>query len=136
MSFHDFDFRKLISLNVSNSATWFDIDKGKELTLKIVVVDLNNASKLIANDALIDVILRYLLLFAKKKRLLHLKDEKKFEDFLNFLEEERILLQRVIEDVKDLIFRIIKKLYLTRNNINLNVDADILKFLYIFKKIQ
>lgn len=92
MSFHDFNFRKLIPLNVTNFATCFTIDEGKKLILKIVVVDFNNALKLIANDVLIDVTLRHLLSFAKKERLLHLKNEKKFKDFFNFLKEGRILL--------------------------------------------
>lgn len=133
---HDSGFRKLMPLDVSNSATWFDTGKGKELALKIVAVDPSNAPKLIADDALTDVALRHLLSFAEKERSLHPKDGKKFGDFLNFLEEGRILLQYATEDVKDSVFRMVKELYLGRNGIDLDVDTDLLRSLCIFKEIQ
>jgi len=133
---HDSGFRKLMPLDVSNSATWFDTGKGKELALKIVAVDPSNAPKLIADDALTDVALRHLLSFAEKERSLHLKDGKKFGDFLNFLGEGRILLQNATEDVKDSVFQMVKELYLARNGIDLDVDTDLLRSLSIFKEIQ
>jgi len=133
---HDSGFRKLMPLNVSNSATWLDTGKGKELALKIVAVDPSNAPKLIADDALTDVALRHLLSFAEKERSLHLKDGKKFGDFLNFLNEGQILLQNATEDVKDSVFRMVKELYLVRNDIDLDVDTDLLRSLCIFKEVQ
>ena len=133
---HNSGFRKLVSLDVSNSATWFDTGKGKELALKIVAVDPSNAPKLIADDALIDVALRHLLSFSENERSLHLKDGKKFGDFLNFLAEGRMLLQNVTEDVKDSVFQMVKELYLVRNAIDLDVDTDTLRSLCIFKEVQ
>ncbi len=133
---HDSGVRKLMPLDVSNSATWFDTGKGKELALKIVAVDPSNAPKLVADDALTDVTLRHLLSFAEKERSLRLKDGKKFGDFLNFLVEGRILLQNATEDVKDSVFRMVQELYLVRNGIDLDVDADMLRSLCIFKEVQ
>lgn len=133
---HDSGVRKLMPLDVSNSATWFDTGKGKTLALKIVAVDPSNAPKLVADDTLTDVTLRHLLSFAEKERSLHLKDGKKFGDFLNFLVEGRILLQNATEDVKDSVFRMVKELYLVRNGIDIDVDADMLRSLCIFKEIQ
>ncbi|MCJ1247903.1 hypothetical protein MMC30_005118 [Trapelia coarctata] len=128
--------RKLIPLDVSNSATWFDTGKGEEIALKIIAIDPSNAPKLIANDALSDVALRCLLSFTGTERSLHLKDGKKFGDFLNFLEEGRSLLQRASEDVKDSVFCLVKELYWVRHGFDLDIDTDILRSLCIFKEIQ
>ena len=133
---HDSGVRKLMPLDVSNSATWFDTGKGKELALKIVAVDPNNAPKLVADDTLTNVTLRHLLSLAEKERSLYLKDGKKFGDFLNFLEEGRTLLQNATEDVKDSVFQMVKELYLVRNGIDLDVDTDTLRSLCIFKEVQ
>ena len=133
---HDSDLRKLMPLDVSNFATWFDTGKGKDLALKIVAVDPSNAPKLVADDALTDVALRHLLSLAEKERSLHLRDGNKFEDFLSFLVEGRILLQNATEDVKDSVFQTVKELYLVRRSTDLDVDADILRSLCIFKEIQ
>ena len=133
---HDSGVRKLIPLDVSNSATWFDTGKGKELALKIVAVDSSNVPKLIADDALTNVTLRHLLSLAEKERSLHLKDGKKFGDFLNFLGEGRVLLQNATEDVKDSVFQKVKELYLVQNCTDLDVDTDTLRSLCIFKEVQ
>ena len=133
---HNSGVRKLMPLDVSNFATWFDTGKGKDLALNIVAVDPSNAPKLVADDALTDVTLRHLLSLAEKERSLHLKDGRKFGDFLNFLVEGRILLQNATEDVKDSVFRMVRELYLVRNDTDLDVDADMLRSLCIFKEIQ
>ena len=132
----DSGVRKLIPLDVSNSATWFETGKGKEVALKIIAVDPSKAPKLVADDALSDVALQCLLAFAEKENSLRLKDGNKLECFLKFLEEARILLQNATEDVKDSVFCMVKELYRDRNGININIDTDVLRSLCIFKEIQ
>lgn len=133
---HDSGVRKLMPLDVSNFATWFESGKGRDLALKIVAVDPSNAPNLVADDALTDVTLRHLLSLAEKERSLQLKDGRKFGDFLNFLVEGRILLRNATEDVKDSVFRMVKELYMVRNGTYLDVDTDMLRSLCIFKEIQ
>jgi sacsin len=129
-------FRKLIPLDVSNSATWFDSGNGKELAMRIAAVDPSNAPKIIADEALSDEAVRCLRLFAEKEPSLRLEDGNKLEGFLNFLKKGQILLQNAAEDVKDSVFPVVKEMYWARKGDHLNVDTGILKTLCIFKEIQ
>lgn len=132
----DSGVRKLIPRDVSNSATWFDTGKGKEIALRIIAVDPSKAPKLIADDALSDVALQRLLALAEKESSLRLKDGNKLGYFLKFLEEGRILLQNATEDVKDSVFRVVKELYRGRNSIDINIDTDVLRSLCIFNEVE
>jgi sacsin len=128
--------RRLVPVNHSCSATWFDAGKKKELALKIVALDPGNAPRMVADDVLTHLALGHVLSSAARFPSLRLKDGRKYEGFLGFLEEGRDLLKECPEDLRDSVLQLVKELHSARGRININSERSIIRSLPIFQEIQ
>jgi sacsin len=128
--------RKLVPLDTSNFVTWFPPGELNDLSLTISALDPGSALKILADDALSDEILQFLLSSADHKLSLHIRDGSKFENFVEFLTQDRSLLQKASEDVKNSVLRMLRQLPRPRNRVNQDSVRNNFKSLCLFKAIR
>ena len=128
--------RKLVPIDTSNFVTWFPAGEVRDLSLNISASDPGNTLKILADSALSDEILPFLLSSADHELSLHIRDGSKFENFLEFLAQDRKLLQTAAEDVKNSVLRMLGQLSWSRDRVNRDSVCNNFKSLCLFKAIQ
>ena len=128
--------RRLVPIDSSNFVTWFRAGEVNDLSLKISASKSGNALKILADSALNDETLSFLLSFADHELSLHIKDGCKFENFLEFLTQDRSLLQTAPEDVRHSVLRTLRQLSWSRDRVNQDPVCNNFKSLCLFKAIR
>jgi sacsin len=128
--------RKLVPLDTSNFVTWFRPGEVNDLALKISASNPKSNLKILAGDVLNEEILQFLLSSADHEPSLRIKDGTTFENFLEFLAQDRSLMRTAAEDVKDTVLRVLKQLYWSKNQTNRESVCKNFKSLCLFKAIR
>jgi sacsin len=128
--------RRLVPLDSSNFITWFDPGEMNDLSLKISTADPGRNLRILAGDVLSNKVMQYLHTSAVREPSLLLKDGKKFGNFVEFLAQERGLLQIAADDIKASVLRKLTQLYQSQSQPNPNFLCKILKSLCIFKAVE
>lgn len=133
---HGSAVRKLVPRDTSNFVTWFRAGGVNDLSLKIFASNPGNALKILADNTLSAEVVQFLISSADQEPSLHIKDGSKFENFVDFLTQDRSVLQTAAEDVKRSVLRTLGQLLWSRSRVNQNSVCTKLKSLCLFKAVQ
>jgi sacsin len=129
-------FRRLVPLDSSNFVTWFRPGEVNDLSHRVSALVPKCALKILACDALSEEILQFLLSFAHQEPSMLIKDGSEFESFLEFLVQDRSVVQTAPEEVKNSIMCVLRQLFWSRTQANQESVRNNFKSLYLFKAIQ